>query len=354
MVQKNSVTEVVQNYYGSVLSSSEDLKTNACCTLEEIPEYIKKATGKIHDEVLSKYYGCGLVIPQTLEGMRVLDIGCGTGKDCYLLSQLVGEEGSVLGIDITDEQLAVAKEHLDYHRNAFGYTKGNVAFQKANIETIDTLDLPENSFDIVVSNCVFNLIEDKQKAFQNVFRLLKPGGEMYFSDVYSDRRIPQHLTADPVLYGECLSGALYWKDFLRIAAKAGFIDPRLSKSSPITINEKEVETKLGEIKFFSATYRLFKLASLEDACEDYGQAIIYKGGIPHSEAYFDLDEHHHFPKGKTMPVCSNTFDMLAQTRFQEYFEFIGNTETHYGIFEGCGISLPFTEANVANAGAACC
>mgnify|MGYP000135562332 CR=1 FL=1 len=98
------IHEQVKNYYGKELEKSEDLKTNACCSLVEPPQYIKDVLAKIHDEVMAKYYGCGLTIPDKLKGLKVLDLGCGSGRDVYIASQLVGESGSVIGLDMTDEQ----------------------------------------------------------------------------------------------------------------------------------------------------------------------------------------------------------------------------------------------------------
>jgi len=176
---------------------------------------------------------------------------------------------------------------------------------------------------------------------------------MYFSDVYSDRRISKELQADPVLWGECLSGALYWNDFLRTARKVGFTDPRSVKNNPITIENEEVQEKCGSIQFFSVTYRLFKIDGLEDECEDYGQAITYKGTIPNNPNSFDLDDHHHFAKGKVMTVCGNTYKMLNDTRFREHFDFYGTWDTHYGVFEGCGGAMPFSTEEGGEAGSCC-
>ena len=103
---------------------------------------------------------------------------------------------------------------------------------------------------------------------------------------------------DSVLWGECLSGALYWNDFLNLSKKCGFTDPRLVSNNPITVQNKELEKKLGNIKFYSATYRLFKLPELESDCEDYGQAVIYKGTIKNHKNYWDLDNHHRMWKNK--------------------------------------------------------
>lgn len=345
--------EEVREYYGQTLRSSDDLQTNACCD-QMPPEWLKPVLSQLHDEVVSRYYGCGLVAPQQLKGMRILDLGCGSGRDVYLLSALVGEQGEVVGVDMTPEQLAVAERHRDYHRQAFGHARSNVSFHHGYIEQLDALGLPDDYFDIVVSNCVINLSPDKERVLREVFRVLKPGGEMYFSDVYADRRIPEPLLQDPVLYGECLSGALYWNDFLNLAKSAGFGDPRLVEDRPITIENLAIAEKLAPARFYSATYRLFKLQALEPACEDYGQAVIYRGGISHSESVFHLDAHHAIERGKVFPVCGNTWRMLQDTRFAPYFDFIGNFDTHYGIFEGCGVALPFSQQDQGGSAAACC
>ena len=254
--------ETVQEYYGKVLQGSHDLKTDACCTDGDLPRYLKQALSRVHDEVLARYYGCGLVLPEQLEGLRILDLGSGSGRDCYVLAQLVGEEGFVLGVDMTDEQLEVANRHLDWHREQFGYARSNVAFRKGYIEKLDELDLDDGSFDLIISNCVINLSPDKPAVLEQAWRLLKPGGEMYFSDVYADRRVPPELLDDPVLWGECLSGALYWNDFLNLAKQAGFADPRLVEDRPLSIDNEAIAEMLDPIRFFSATYRLFKLDGL--------------------------------------------------------------------------------------------
>lgn len=342
----------VKDYYGKTLTSSSDLQTDACCMLEEPPAYIKTILSKIHDEVMMKYYGCGLVAPEALTGLRILDLGCGAGRDVYALSAMVGEQGHIAGVDMTDEQLAVANQYIDYHSDAFGFKQANVSFYKGYIEQLDQLGFADNSFDIIVSNCVINLSEDKNAVLEQAYRLLKPGGEMYFSDVYSDRRVPKALVDNELLYGECLSGALYWNDFISLAKRNGFLDPRLVTDRPLGIENQEVQALIGHINFYSATYRLFKIASLEPACEDYGQAVIYKGTIEHLAEFFQLDKHHLIQTGKVFPVCGNTWRMLEESRFKSHFEFIGNWDKHFGIFEGCGTPVPFNTDNVT--GGDCC
>ncbi|MGH8763052.1 MAG: methyltransferase domain-containing protein [Nitrosospira sp.] len=335
--------DTVQQYYGETLSSSRDLQTNACKTDAGLPEYVKPILAQVHDEVMGRYYGCGLVLPELLDGMTVLDLGCGAGRDVYVISRLVGERGKVIGVDMTEEQLAVARRHQEYHRKAFSHAASNVLFLHGYIERLNELELDDNSVDVIVSNCVLNLAPDKAAVLREAWRVLKPGGELYFSDIYTDRRVPVALTSDPALYGECLSGALYWNDFQQLSREHGFADPRLIEDRRITIGNAELAVRTGNIRFFSATYRLFKLDNLEPACEDYGQAVVYRGTIPNHPHQFVLDKHHRIETGKHFPVCGNTWRMLHDTRFAAHFEFYGNFERHYGIFAGCGMGLPYSD-----------
>lgn len=346
--------EQVKHYYGKVLQSSADLQTDACCTAKPPPADIQQALARVHPEVRRRYYGCGLVAPALLEGQRILDLGSGAGQDCYVLAQLAGENGEVIGVDMTEEQLEVARRHIDYHTEAFGYTRPNVSFHHGYIERLGELGLADASIDIIVSNCVINLVPDKAAVLAEAWRLLRPGGELYFSDVYADRRVPAELMDDPVLYGECLSGALYWNDFLRLARGAGFVDPRLVEDRPLELGNEELRQKLGNLRFYSATYRLFKLPALESDCEDYGQAVRYRGSIKGEEHAFTLDKHHVIEAGRMFPVCGNTYRMLSESRFRPHFDFFGDGQTHYGLFADCGGDLPFDDHPTEKRGGSCC
>ena len=349
------IFEDVKAYYGKTLNSSADLKTEACCTPGDMPAHVKRLLSNIHDEVLAKYYGCGLVVPTVLDGLRILDLGSGSGRDVYALAQLVGPKGEVVGVDMTDEQLAVANAHVEWHREAFGFKTSNVRFVRGYIEKLGDLGLEPGSFDIVISNCVINLSADKPAVLKGAYDLLKPGGEMYFSDVYADRRLTDAVRSDPVLYGECLGGALYWNDFHTLAKQAGFRDPRLVEDRPLGVTDEALAAKLGAAKFFSATYRLFKLDDLEPLCEDYGQAVVYKGGVQGAEDVFVLDKHHAIERGKVFPVCGNTWKMLKDTRFAPHFDFIGDFSRHYGIFAGCGTTIPYdTIQKSGTSSSGCC
>lgn len=344
--------EWVKDYYGKQLSGSADLKTSACCDASSVPVWLKPLLARIHPEVLERYYGCGLISPPLLEGCRVLDLGSGSGRDAYALAQLVGANGEVVGVDMTEEQLAVAERHRVWHAERFGFA--NVRFLQGYIERLDELDLAPSSFDVIVSNCVVNLSPAKETVLRGVHRLLKPGGEFYFSDVYADRRVPESVRSDPVLYGECLGGALYWNDFLRLARTAGFADPRLVEDRPLAITDPDILPRTEGVRFFSATYRLFRLDRLESDCEDYGQAVVYRGSIPGHAHAFVLDKHHRIEAGRVFPVCGNTYRMLKESRLASHFGFIGDFSRHFGIFAGCGKNLPFGDAPAAEADCGCC
>jgi SAM-dependent methyltransferase len=344
-----------RNYYGQVLQGSADLRTDACSTAEAPGPALKAALARIHPDVRARYYGCGFIAPADIEGARILDLGSGAGQDAYALAQFVGEAGHVTGVDATPEQLAVARRTQEWHREAFGHAVSNVDFIEGDIEKLGDIGLADASFDVIVSNCVINLVADKGAVFRAAHRLLKPGGELYFSDVYADRRVPEALKADPVLHGECLSGALYWNDFLSLARAAGFADPRLVTDRPLGIGDAAVAAMVEGIGFFSATWRLFKLDGLEPECEDYGQAVVYRGTVPGHPKTFVLDKHHAIETGKIFPICGNSWKMLADTRFARHFDFIGDFSRHFGIFPGCGTTLPFaTDTGAAPAASACC
>jgi arsenite methyltransferase len=358
------ISESVRNYYGQVLKSNNDLKTSACCSIDAMPGYLKALLAELHPEVLERFYGCGSPLPPALEGMTVLDLGCGTGRDCYLLSKLVGPKGRVIGVDMTPEQLEVAVRHREWHAERYGYA--NVEFLHGHIENLaavgiadDCTDagdramqgaIADDSIDVVVSNCVINLSPEKPRVLAEIFRVLKPGGELYFSDVFADRRIPAELRRDPVLLGECLGGALYWEDFRRILQYLGCPDVRTVKKNAITLDDPEVYAKIGMVNFQSVTVRAFKMP-LEDRCEDFGQVAVYRGSIDQHPHSFDLDDHHHFETGRPLRVCGNTADMLVGSRYGDHFQVLGDKSRHFGLFD---CSPDPQSAGASKADGACC
>ncbi len=350
----DDIHEWVQEYYGEILKASEDLKTNACCAVGAPSARIATALRNIHDDVLSRFYGCGFPIPEAVEGRTIVDLGCGTGRDVFLLSQFAGAAGKVVGVDMTASQLEVAERTRSWHAERFGHGASNVELHQGYIEDLSFLE--DDSVDIVVSNCVVNLSPRKDIVLKEVFRVLKPGGEFYFSDVFVDRRLPKEVAFDPVLHSECLGGALYDFDFEQMAKSVGFKDPRTIERAPITIQNAEIEEKVGAARFSSVTLRLFKLPELEARCEDYGQLAIYRTPIEGVGTVFTLDDHHLFELNRPERVCGNTAAMLRDTRFADHFEVIGDESVHYGVFD-CGPTMAaqqYTSGAPASAEASCC
>lgn len=342
----------LRDYYGTQLTGSADLKTSACCATDAPPAFLRSALARIDAEVLSRFYGCGWPISQALAGAVVVDLGCGTGRDVYLLSQLVGQTGHVHGLDMTPSQLAVARDTLASHMARFGYDRPNVSLHEGFIEDMSTLGLPDGSVDLVVSNCVINLSPDKPRVLGEAARLLREGGEVYVSDVFADRRLTPEVMNDPLLYAECLGGALYLNDFLDHAKRAGFADPRVVKRRPITLDDPDLARRAGAARFESVTLRLLKLPTLEPRCEDYGQLATYKGGMSEAPDLFWLDDHHAFERGRPERVCGNTADMLTRTRFARWFD-VTPRGPHFGEYP-CGPTMAATVHAVTSAAASCC
>ena len=352
MKSEMQVLESIKDYYGRVLKTNRDLKTGACCSGDSFAPPIREILKQIHPDVVAKFYGCGSPIPPELTGRTVLDLGSGSGRDCFILSKLVGPGGRVIGVDMTPEQLDTARRHVGYHMEKFGFARPNVEFLQGYIEDLESLGLKNDSVDVVVSNCVINLSPDKERVFAEIFRVLKPGGELYFSDVFADRRIPKHLAEDPVLLGECLGGALYIEDFRRLLARVGCPDYRVVSNSKLALTDPTIECKAGMIGFHSLTLRAFKL-DLEDRCEDYGQVAYYLGTLPEHPHRFMLDDHHLFETGRPHPVCGNTAAMLSRTRYAPHFKIIGDTRVHYGLFD-CGPKSAVNVSSGTESGGACC
>ncbi len=342
----------VKEYYGKILSSTRDLRSSACCSTDSLPDAQRRALALIEPEILDRFYGCGSPIPPALEGCVVLDLGCGTGRDTYIASQLVGPQGRCIGVDMTEEQLEVAERLRDRQMARFGYDRPNVSFHQGYIEDLRDVGIEDDSVDVVISNCVINLSPDKDRVFSEIRRVLKPGGELFFADVFSGRRVPESVRKDPVLYGECLGGAMYIEDFRRALFRAGFADYRVLSRSRIEITDADLSAKVGMIDFSSLTIRAFKLESLEDRCEDYGQVAIYRGTIAESPHAFVLDDHHTFITGKPMLVCGNTAAMVEETRFGRHFLVHGDRSTHYGEF-ACAPATEKLQAG-GGVGGACC
>ena len=295
---------------------------------------------QVHNEVLDSVLRLRPCVARSFEGLTVLDLGCGAGRDVFVLSKLVGEHGRVIGVDMTEEQLAVALRHEDHHRKAFGYAKSNVRFLHGYIERLADLDLGDASVDVIVSNCVLNLAPDKGRYYRRPGGFSSLGGKSIFPMFIPTGGYPNHY-ARPRTVRRMPGWRAVLERFSPVVPRPRFCDPRLVDDRRITIDNAELSMRTGNVRFYSATYRLFKLDNLEPACEDYGQAVVYRGTIPHHPHAFVLDKHHRIEAGKFFPACGNTWRMLHDTRFAAHFDFHGNFDRHYGIFPGCGAGLPY-------------
>lgn len=335
--------EQVSEYYGTTLKSSKDLRTSACCPVDCVPRAHVAILNKLHSEVTSRFYGCGSPIPSHLDGMTVLDLGCGTGRDVYLASALVGSRGKVIGIDMTQAQLEVAKKYQQFHADVLlgeGH-ESNVQFREGIIEDLKAAKVEDDSVDVVISNCVCNLSPDKSKVFSEVFRVLKNGGEFYFSDIYADRRLTSEAASNPVLVGECLGGALYVEDFRRVMAAVGFSDVRIVSSAPVNLHDEELLKLVPDVSFNSVTVRAFKVDGIEDRCEDYGQTATYDPSACGSDEFgedkdglhdkFKLDIDNIFSAGCAKNVDMNTARIIEASRFRKFFK-VTSEKLHRGLF----------------------
>lgn len=308
----------VEDYYGKQLKKSEDVKIVSCSTKAgtSCTNSIKEALSSVHPEVSSRYFGCGLTIPTKLNGQKVLDLGSGSGRDCYAISKLVGETGQVIGVDMTDNQLSLARRYIDHHMKEFGYKTPNIKFLKGYLEDLTGAGLQNDFFDVIVSNCTVCLSPDKKKLFTEAYKVLKIGGEMYFSDLYANKPVPESVHDNAEMWGEGMTSALLWTDFYKLAKEVGFTQPRLVSISPLPICSKEYQEMLGDIQYISATYRMFKVPMKEDTLN-----FTYKGTIPEHEQQFTFD---HKTVFKRHEKHCNDFKMatiLKYSRYNENFDF---------------------------------
>lgn len=321
-------------------AGAQAAEAKLCCPVDYNPEYLKV----IPQEVIDRDYGCGDPSKYLREGETVLDLGSGTGKICFIAAQVVGPTGKVIGVDMTDEMLAVARANAPFVADRIGYS--NVEFRKGRIQDlaldIERLDeeLKENpikdaasflradelaqelrvkhplvesdSVDAVVSNCVLNLVEAKSKRqlFEEIFRVLRKGGRAVISDIVCDEEVPPELQNDPKLWSGCISGALTEEGFLRAFSDAGFYGIQILKR-----DEEPWQTVEG-IEFRSVTIEAFK--GKQGPCFERNQAVIYKG--PFKEVLDD--DNHRMERGLRYAVCDKTYNLYRKSPYAAFFEFI--------------------------------
>ena len=229
-----NVKEIVKEKYGEIAkSSSSCCGPSSCCgSSNKIIGYTvmndeyTHLEGYVADADLS--LGCGL--PTEFAGIKkgdtVIDLGSGAGNDVFVARAIVGEEGKVIGVDMTKEMI----EKAEQNNSKLGYT--NVEFRFGDIEE---LPLADNLADVVVSNCVLNLVPDKQKAFSEIYRTLKPGAHFCVSDIVVKGELPQELKKSAEMYAGCVAGAIQQEDYLAIIKEAGFINTEIKKTKVIEL-----------------------------------------------------------------------------------------------------------------------
>jgi len=340
----------VQDYYGKTLQNKDDLATNACTLASmRMPKHVRQALGQVHPKVVEKFYGCGIVIPPLLEDTSVLDLGSGSGQDCFVLSKLVGEKGHVTGIDMTQEQLDVANSYIDFHTQTFGYSKPNTNYVHGYIEKLTEAGIQENTYDIIISNCVINLSPDKKAVIQEAHKVLKEGGELYFSDIYTDHQLAPEIRQHEVLWGECVSGALDWKELVSIAKEVGFSTPSLVTAEMFEIHKPELRKVLGDAQFVSATYRFFKLPSDISKSQEVSEAT-YTGGIPYNEEEMLYDINITFKKNQPLIVDAELATSIQASRYGKFYTFSKSTASPVER----PVVDPFAYAQEKKLVAACC
>ena len=333
----SNVEGAVKDRYSAGASCCEP---SLCCPVTYDPRYLEA----IPAEVVERDYGCGDPSTHLRTGEIVLDLGSGTGKICFIASQVVGPTGKVIGVDMTDGMLEVARRNAPIVAERIGYT--NVEFRKGRIQDL-ALDLERldaelkarpindadaflkageladelrvkhplvstDSIDVVVSNCVLNLVEPraKRQLFLEIFRVLRNGGRAVISDIVSDEEVPADMQSDPELWSGCISGALTETAFLAAFSEAGFYGIQILKRDP------QPWRVVGGIEFRSVTVEAFK--GKQGACFERNQAVIYKG--PFREVLDD--DGHRLVRGVRHAVCDKTYQLYKKAPYHESFEFV--------------------------------
>lgn len=329
-------SEVRRRYSEAAQRREADL----CCPVVYDPAYLEA----IPAEVLARDYGCGDPSRYLRPGETVLDLGSGTGKICFIASQVVGREGRVIGIDMNDDMLALARRSAPAVAQRIGYE--NVTFAKGRIQdlaldlerlesylanapvrTLDDLTRLEaevarlraevplvaaDSVDVVVSNCVLNLVrpEDKPRLFGEIFRVLRRGGRAAISDIVADEDVPLHLQQNPGLWSGCVSGALREDRFLGAFENAGFFG--ITVDARVSAPWRTVEG----IEFRSMTVVAYK--GKDGPCFDHKQAVIYRG--PFREVLDD--DGHLLRRGVRTAVCDKTFRIMSQEPYRAHVDLV--------------------------------
>lgn len=283
-------------------------------------------------EIKNTFHEFGAPLPPLLEGCTVVDLCCGSGRDTYLAAQLVGPAGKVIGVEPNAERLAIAEKYRNKEIKQFGYDTCNVELVQGTPE--DLSFIVDSSVDVVISNCTFNLSPDKGAYIAEVKRILKPQGEWYFTDVFTDRRIPQETSDKVENVAMRLGGAVFVEDFRHMAQELGFHDPRYVMTWKTPVSDEEAAV-YPDVAFATITCRLINSDLTSDHCEDYGEEIVYDGSLPDYPDFFLYDKDIKFPAGQTCHVCDNVSVLgLEGCRYAKVISVKGDRSVHYGDIHG--------------------
>jgi len=237
MENKDSIKEMVREKYADIANQNKIVNESSCCGVGSctgvdytvFSEDYSKLKGYNPDADLG--LGCGLPTEFALikEGDTVIDLGSGAGNDAFVARAISGEAGKVIGIDFTDEMIDKARANAD----KLGFN--NVEFRFGDIEK---MPVTANKADVIISNCVLNLVPDKEKAFKEIFRVLKPGGHFSVSDIVTIGELPESVKSVAELYAGCVAGAIKQEEYLKIIEDTGFANIKVQKERVITIPDE--------------------------------------------------------------------------------------------------------------------
>jgi len=279
--------------------------------------YLKKYMKNIPQSVIEKDYGCGDPTQGIKAGDVVLDLGSGAGKMCYLIAQQVGSNGKVFGLDSATEMISFANRHKEEFVRTVGYDNVEFVygaiekFDKALLEKISDADVEKGVLDVVVSNCVLNLISDdiKPELFKKIFECLKEGGRLSFSDIVCDEMVPAQLKENEELWNGCIAGAFHEEKLIDMLKGIGFQGIEILKMD-------EPRDIIENIEFRAITIQAFKPKS--EKCYDHLQAVIYKGPFDR----VNDDDGHEYVRGVRTAVCNKTFRVLKEAPYKDNFIFV--------------------------------
>lgn len=320
--------------------TNEALISNSCFLASKPHLLIQKYLGLIPQAVHEKFYGCGSAVPLGIKGLTVLDLGSGIGRDVFLASMIVGEKGKVIGVDMTKNQVDQAKEFTPQFIEETKKANMNVApieFHEGFIEKLDEIPgITSESIDLITSNCVINLSPQKEKVLSQVYKVLKFGGEFVFSDIYSDRKIHPAAREKLSMIGSCIGTVYYVNDFLNTCKKVGFnVVREVNRVEIVASNQDMQKLIVGKAKFYSITYRLFKVKQSELTEEDYGHVVTYMGSIEGYPTLYKFDTKIEFESGKPTSVSGNVASAIEESAWlAKHFVIAPNKrEFHYGEFK---------------------